>query len=191
MLYIHPFYLIFQDLKVLILQQDFIQEPPIFRSASLMTDGIFQDGCNNFSQPTCSSYIDIDVLPVKIQGLHYLPLNLSKTAAIEEVMPPDFWGQDMKEASASSQFTWDAIFWNPAAILWGSTGHMESPRVGVQQTKCPSWNSLVNSLQQAPTCKWESLCDDSAPIHYLPANTWETLNQSCLAEPSQSLNFER
>lgn len=110
MLYTHPFYLIFQELKWLILQQDFIQEPPILRSALLMTDGIFQDGCNNFSQPTCSSYIDLDVLPVKIQGLRYLPLNLSKTATIAEVMPPDFWSQDMKEASASTQFLWDAIF---------------------------------------------------------------------------------
>lgn len=103
----------------------------IFRSVLLVTDCIFQDGCNNFSQPTCSSYIGIDVLPMKIQGLRYLPLNLRKTATIAEVMPPDFWGQDMKEASASTQFSWDATFWNPAAILWGSTGHMESPRVGV------------------------------------------------------------
>lgn len=83
MLYNHPFdhvsfYLIMEGLKVLVLQQRFIQEVLIAGSTLPTADCISQDSRKNFSHPTCSSYTGIDILPMKRQDLCFPVLESEK-----------------------------------------------------------------------------------------------------------------
>lgn len=167
----------------------FIQGPFISGSVLPLALCIFQNSCSNFSHPTCSSYISINIPPMKRYCPCSLPLNLSETLTIAEVMPHDFWGQDIKEETAPTQSSGDAMFCKSAAILWGSPDHMESPCVGVQQAKSPSWSS-----HQQPTTTTNMQVRN--PLWWLWSHlpcAWKYIRdlEQELAEPSQSLNFER
>lgn len=102
--------LIIQGLTVLVLQQELIQEPLIAGSTLPTADCLSQDGCNNSSHPTHSSYLATDIPPTKKAHLCSLLLNLRKAMTTAETRPCDFWGQDRKDNSAATQFSQKALF---------------------------------------------------------------------------------
>lgn len=81
-------------LEILLLQQDFTQEPLICGSALPRTDYIFPDGWNNSS--SCMFFLHCHWHSSYEKTLSVFPaLDLSEPVTID-VIPRDVWGQDIK-----------------------------------------------------------------------------------------------